>query len=118
RRARRPRRRARGAGPARGRGGAVKHSVVRRKLGKVDRALEKAVDGTEIPGACVLARIRGDGEVLEYRGVRGHAVLQPERIAMAPDTVFDLASLTKVMATTTAVMLLAERGGLALEGRD
>jgi CubicO group peptidase (beta-lactamase class C family) len=93
----------------------VKHAAIRRKLGKVDRALEKAIDATEIPGAVVLARMRRGVETLEYRGVRGHAVLQPERVPMAPDTIFDLASLTKVMATTTAVMLLAEQGGLALD---
>ncbi len=93
----------------------MKHAVVRRKLGKVDRALEKAIDATETPGAVVLARMRRGGETLEYRGVRGHAVLQPERLAMTGETIFDLASLTKVMATTTSLMLLVEQGALALD---
>ena len=39
-------------------------------------------------------------------GVRGLAVLRPERIPMARDTIFDLASLTKPIATTTAILLL------------
>jgi CubicO group peptidase (beta-lactamase class C family) len=93
----------------------MKHSAIRRKLARVDRALDKAIEATEIPGAVVLARMRREGEVLEYSGARGHAVLQPERLPMARDTVFDLASLTKVLATTTAVMQLAEQGAVDLD---
>lgn len=86
-----------------------------RKLGKVDRALDKAIDGAEMPGAVVLARMRREGEWLEHASVRGLAVVRPERIAMARDTVFDLASLTKVMATTSAAMQLVAEGRLALD---
>jgi CubicO group peptidase (beta-lactamase class C family) len=47
--------------------------------------------------------------------VRGLAAARPERIPMARDTVFDLASLTKVLATTSALMLLMEQGALGLD---
>jgi CubicO group peptidase (beta-lactamase class C family) len=93
----------------------MRHAAIRRKLARVDKALDKAIEAAEIPGAVVLARMRREGEVLEYLGVRGHAVVRPERVAMARGTVFDLASLTKVIATTTAVMLLAEEGAVGLD---
>ena len=35
----------------------MKWSAVRRKLGRVDRAIQKAIDKTEIPGAVLLARM-------------------------------------------------------------
>ena len=93
----------------------MRHALIQRKLGKVDRVLDKAIGSAEIPGAVVLARMPREGEVLEHVSVRGAAVTRPERIAMERSTIFDLASLTKVMATTTAVMLLVERGALALD---
>ncbi len=93
----------------------MRHSVIQRKLGKVDRALDKAIDGAEMPGAVVLASQRREGERLTHASVRGLAVVRPERIPMARETLFDLASLTKVMATTTAVMLLEADGVLSLD---
>ena len=93
----------------------MRHAAIRRKLARVDKALDKAIEAAEIPGAVVLARMRREGEVLEYQGVRGHAAVRPERVAMARDTIFDLASLTKVLATATSVMLLAEQGAVALD---
>lgn len=93
----------------------MRRSVIERKLGKVDRALDKAIDAAEMPGAVVLAGMQREGEWLEHVSVRGLAVVRPERIPMARETVFDLASLTKVMATTTAVMLLVAEGRLQLD---
>ena len=93
----------------------MRHATIRRKLGKVDRALDRAIEGAEMPGAVVLARMHRDGEWLEHVSVRGLAAARPERIPMARDTVFDLASLTKVLATTSAVMLLVEQGALGLD---
>jgi CubicO group peptidase (beta-lactamase class C family) len=93
----------------------MRWSVVRRKLGKVDRAIDKAIAGAEIPGAVVLARMPRDGEVLEHCSLRGLAVVQPERIPMARDTIFDLASLTKPIATTTALLWLVHEGAVGLD---
>jgi len=89
--------------------------VIKRKLGRVDRALDKAIDGAEIPGAVVLARMPREGEVLEHASVRGLAVVRPERIPMTRETIFDLASLTKPIVTTTAVMQLVAEGALDLD---
>jgi CubicO group peptidase (beta-lactamase class C family) len=99
----------------------MKWAVVRRKLARVDRALDKAIESAQIPGAVILARMprqdpaTGALELMEFDKVRGLAVVQPERIPMARDTIFDLASLTKPMATTTAVLLLVSEGRLELD---
>ena len=93
----------------------MRHAAIRRKLGKVDRALDRAIEGAEMPGAVVLARMHRDGEWLEHVSVRGLAAARPERIPMTRETVFDLASLTKVIATTSAVMLLVEQRTLSLD---
>ena len=49
-----------------------------------------------------------------YRKAFGERSLEPRREPMTVDTIFDLASLTKVVATTTAVMQLVERGQIRL----
>ncbi len=93
----------------------MKWSVVKRKLARVDRVLDQAIAQAEIPGAVVLARMHRQGELLEHLSVRGCAVLRPERIAMARETIFDLASLTKPLATTSAVLLLVADGAVGLD---
>jgi CubicO group peptidase (beta-lactamase class C family) len=93
----------------------MKRSLINRKLGKVERALDKAIEGAEIPGAVVLARMPREGELLEYEWVRGLAVMRPERLPAMRETIFDLASLTKNIATTTATMLLIDDGAIALD---
>ena len=45
----------------------------------------------------------------------GHLAHFPQADPVEPDTVFDLASLTKVVATTTSVLILLERGLLSLQ---
>ncbi len=93
----------------------MKRSLIERKLGKVERALDRAIERQEIPGAVVIARMPVEDELLEYSWVRGLAAARPERLPMRRDTIFDLASLTKVMATTTAVMLLVDEGSIGLD---
>ncbi len=93
----------------------MKHSLIQRKLARVDRVLDKAIASAEIPGAVVFARMPREGEVLEHWSVRGNAVVRPERIPMRADTIFDLASLTKPLATATATMLLVDEGRLGLD---
>ncbi len=93
----------------------MKRSLIERKLGKVDTALDRAIEKQEIPGAVVLARMPRQGEVLDYAWVRGMAAARPERLPMRRDTIFDLASLTKPMATTTAIMILVDEGAICLD---
>jgi CubicO group peptidase (beta-lactamase class C family) len=93
----------------------VKWSLIRRKLARVDRAIDKAIARAELPGAVVSARLPREGEVIEHVSVRGHAVLRPERLPMARETIFDLASLTKPLATTTAILWLVHDGAVGLD---
>ena len=74
--------------------------------------VEQAVRAGEIPGAVVL--IGNQGKIV-YRQAFGTYRPKPEKRALLPDAIFDLASLTKVVATTTAVLQLVERGRIRLE---
>jgi CubicO group peptidase (beta-lactamase class C family) len=74
--------------------------------------VEKEIQADRIPGAVIL--IGNQGKIV-YRRAFGYRALRPEKLLMTEDTIFDLASLTKVVATTTAVMQLVEEGKLRLE---
>ena len=63
------------------------------------------------PGAVVLI---GRADQTVYEKAYGTRATVPSTEPMTPDTVFDLASLTKVVATTTAVMTLVEQGRVRL----
>jgi uncharacterized protein YbbC (DUF1343 family) len=89
-------------------------AVVLAAASRAQSALEVAssfVERGAAPGAVVLVG-RGATEVL--RNAVGLRAVEPEREAMTVDTVFDLASLTKPIATATSVVLLAERGRVEL----
>ncbi|HXX47110.1 MAG TPA: serine hydrolase [Myxococcota bacterium] len=90
----------------------MKRAEVNRRLGKVARAVERAIEAGELPGAVVMARM---GDELAFDAAYGAAVLVPERHEARLDTIYDLASLTKVLATTAAVMLLAAEGRVELD---
>jgi CubicO group peptidase (beta-lactamase class C family) len=93
----------------------MKRSLINRKLGRIDKALDKAIENAEIPGAVVLAQMPREGELLEHLSIRGHSVLRPELLPMLRETIFDLASLTKPIATTTSIMLLVKDGAIVLD---
>lgn len=80
----------------------------------VERTLEEAAQRGVFPGAVLLVS-RG-GETLLERAV-GSRSIEPERHPMRTDVVFDLASLTKPLATTLAVLLLVKDKRLALDDR-
>jgi uncharacterized protein YbbC (DUF1343 family)/CubicO group peptidase (beta-lactamase class C family) len=81
------------------------------RLARIDEAVRASIERLETPGAVVLVCRRGR---VVYRKAFGDRAVQPQREAMTVDTIFDLASLTKVVATTTAIMMLVERGKLSL----
>ena len=74
-------------------------------------AAEQEIASGNIPGAVILI---GSRDGLLYRGVFGHRTLGKTPTPMSADTIFDLASLTKVVATTTAIMQLADAGKIDL----
>lgn len=90
----------------------MKLAQVRRKLQRVDRAVEKAIAKGELPGAVIVAEY---GEALRYERAFGAATLSPERHDARLETLYDLASLTKVMATTSAILLLVAEDKLHLD---
>jgi CubicO group peptidase (beta-lactamase class C family) len=77
--------------------------------------LDRAVDARLVPGAVVFA---GEGEETVWRLAVGDAEVSTERRRpMREDTIFDLASLTKVVATLPLVLGLVEEGHLLLTDR-
>ncbi len=86
-------------------------SSERVRLGGVDPVIQQAIAEGTIPGAVLV--VGHDGAVV-YRKAYGERALEPKREVMTLDTVFDLASLTKVIATTTSVMQLVEQGKVRL----
>jgi CubicO group peptidase (beta-lactamase class C family) len=82
------------------------------KTSEMDRVIEEAIKNGDCPGAVVLIGHKGE---TVYRKAYGYRALKPEKEAMTADTIFDLASLTKPIATATCVMLLIERGKVQLD---
>jgi uncharacterized protein YbbC (DUF1343 family)/CubicO group peptidase (beta-lactamase class C family) len=80
----------------------------------IDSVIEEAVKAGQIPGAVCL--IGQPGKVLHYKAY-GSRALVPAKEAMTPDTIFDAASLTKVVATTSSVMKLFEEGKIRLNDK-
>lgn len=78
----------------------------------VDAAVRAQIAAGRLPGAVL---VYGDADRVLLRRAWGRRAIDPEPESMTVDTVFDLASLTKVVATTTAVLQLAERGRLDLD---
>lgn len=81
------------------------------KLQALDGAIHAAIDGGQLPGAVLWL----EGAAGVHAKAYGRRAVQPVPETMTPDTLFDAASLTKVMATTPAILLLVERGRIALE---
>src|SRR5256714_986433 len=88
-----------------------KVSVDAGRLAFIDAAVMDAIARKELPGAVVLVARRGG---VVWRKAYGSRAIVPQREAMTADTIFDLASLTKIVATATSVMILVERGKVRL----
>jgi CubicO group peptidase (beta-lactamase class C family) len=73
----------------------------------MDAVIEQAVREDKIPGAVVL--VGHEGQIV-YRKAYGNRALAPSREPMTVDTIFDIASLTKIVATTSGMMKLFEEG--------
>ncbi|MEK6405725.1 MAG: exo-beta-N-acetylmuramidase NamZ domain-containing protein [Acidobacteriota bacterium] len=81
------------------------------RLAKIDEAVLASIERKETPGAVVLVARKGR---TVYRKAFGDRAIEPKREAMTVDTIFDLASLTKIVATATSIMILVERGKVSL----
>jgi CubicO group peptidase (beta-lactamase class C family) len=81
-------------------------------LRRLDHVLNAAVVRKDFPGAVVLV---GRKDKVVYRQAFGDSQWVPSRREMTTDMIFDLASLTKPIATATSIMILVERGELSLD---
>ena len=94
------------------------HSSAEKPFGKADRfaaalrILEDAITARAFPG-CAFGVLAGDDVVRQ--GALGRFTYEENAPAVAAETAFDVASLTKVVATTAAAMLLVQRGQLDLK---
>ena len=81
-------------------------------LDRLTEVIEAAIHDKLLPGAVVVV---GRRERVLYERSFGNRAVSPAVEAMTADTIFDLASLTKVVATTTSVMMLVEGGRIRLD---
>jgi len=81
---------------------------------QADAEIERSIAGGQLPGAVLL--VGHDGQIV-YRKAYGSRALVPAPEPMTVDTIFDLASLTKVLATTPCLMKLLEEGRIRLDER-
>jgi CubicO group peptidase (beta-lactamase class C family) len=103
--------------PAGGGGGAAAEDSVTvdvRRLEAMEPLINEAIAEKKLPGAVVLV---GRGNRILYQKAFGSRAIVPAVEPMTTDTIFDLASLTKVVATTTSVMKLLEGGRIRLSDR-
>lgn len=87
------------------------HLLDARRVPQIREALQDAIDRRVIPGAVFWIEREG----AKLHGAIGRRAVIPKKEAMGKDTIFDLASLTKVVATTPCIMLLVEQGKIRLD---
>jgi len=80
----------------------------------IEKLVGDAIAEGKLPG-CVVAIGRADGVI--YERAFGHRALLPEKEPMTVDTIFDVASLTKPVATALSLMVLRDQGKLDLDER-
>lgn len=83
-------------------------------LENIGHIVNKSIEQGKYPGAVVLCGHKGQ---IIYKGVFGSKSIAPEVTPMSFDTIFDMASLTKVIATTIVIMQLVEQGKLEFDER-
>lgn len=83
-----------------------------RRLARIDQVAWQEIAAGHIPGAVILVGYHGK---IVYRKAFGKRALEPWPRPMRVNTIFDLASLTKVVATTTAIMQLVDGGLIDLD---
>jgi uncharacterized protein YbbC (DUF1343 family)/CubicO group peptidase (beta-lactamase class C family) len=78
-------------------------------LNRIDGEVEKEIAAKKLPGCVVLIARQGK---IAFLKAYGNKQVEPEAVPMTTDTVFDMASVTKPVATATSVMLLVQQGKL------
>ena len=84
------------------------------RLHRIDAAVEAALAEAKLPGAVVLI---GRDDEIAYAKAFGRRAVLPTEQPMTRDTIFDMASLTKPVATATSIMILIDEGKIRLSDR-
>ena len=84
------------------------------RLDQIGELAQEGLQRKRMPGCVVM--IGRHGKIV-YHEAFGHRQLQPELLPMQKDTVFDMASITKPVATATSIMILVEQGRIRLRDR-
>jgi serine-type D-Ala-D-Ala carboxypeptidase len=82
------------------------------RFAPIDDVTTEEIEAGHVPGAVILV---GQGDRILYWEAFGAAVREPYLVPMTKETVFDLASLTKPIATATSILVLVDRGRLDLD---
>jgi len=83
-------------------------------LKEIDTATGQAIEGGKVPGCVVLVARKG---VIVWKKAYGSRSLRPQKVPNSLSTIYDLASVTKPVATATAIALLVEDGKLSLRDK-
>jgi uncharacterized protein YbbC (DUF1343 family)/CubicO group peptidase (beta-lactamase class C family) len=81
------------------------------RLARIDEVVNEAIAAHQLPGAVIIV---GRGDTVVLRRAYGQRALEPSPEPMTLNTIFDLASLTKAVATAPAVLMLVEEGRIRL----
>jgi CubicO group peptidase (beta-lactamase class C family) len=81
------------------------------RLARVDKIIREAIERKDFPGAVILVVRKGKAV---WRKAYGHSQWIPEFVPMEVSKIFDMASITKPVATATSVMMLVEQGRFRL----
>ncbi|HON06965.1 MAG TPA: DUF1343 domain-containing protein [Verrucomicrobiota bacterium] len=81
------------------------------KLSEIEYAITNAIFSGQMPGVVIYIGHKQDSFIKAF----GHRSVIPEKELMTEDTIFDAASLTKIIATAPSIMLLWERGKIVLD---
>ena len=84
------------------------------RLARIADVVNESIAAKQTPGAVVMV---GRGSQVAYKQAFGNRSVDPGGEPMTLDTIFDLASVTKVVATATSVMILVEEGRIRLNDR-
>ncbi len=93
---------------------ADRHGMDMARLNLIDDLMAGVIRNGDCPGGVVLV---GRGDEIVFRKAYGHRSLDPQKVEMTADTIFDMASVTKLVATATSMAVLVERGQVSLRDR-
>lgn len=82
--------------------------------GAIDAAVDRSIAAGEIPG--VVFQVGHRGKII-YHKAFGLRSVRPQAEPMTTDTIFDVASITKPVATASSIMALVQDGRLRLNSR-